>query len=170
MTRKKALGLAVLALAIIGGSSLGVLSNYTVPPKPASLAAITKPVAVTQAPKKTKGKKHHKKVQVVIEKDEPGPPFLLINAWRFQILTVLFLAMSPALYIYEKNRRKYERLYGYLNILKTGRYKGKFNLDFMSPEQIEQLEKQLMSGSAEKELKQLVEFAEMNAKRMKLER
>ena len=78
--------------------------------------------------------------------------------------------MSPALYIYERHRRKYERLYSYLRILKSGRYRGKFNLDFMTPEQFDSLEKQLMSGSAETELKQLVEFAELSRQKMKLER
>ena len=61
LTKKKLLGMAVLALALIGGSSLGVLSNYTVPAKPQSITTMSKPVVVKSAPKKKKKAARHKK-------------------------------------------------------------------------------------------------------------
>lgn len=85
---RRTLGAVVLAVSILGGASLGVLSNV-VAPKMAH--------ASHQANKQTT---------------------FLINAWRFQALFVIFVTLSPVIYLYEVYIKKYEKYAEQLRFLK----------------------------------------------------
>ena len=75
-------------MSILGGSSLGVLSNIVVP--------------------KSARSPHPANKQTTF----------LINAWRFQALFVLFITLSPIIYLYEMYIRKYEQYGEQLRVLR----------------------------------------------------
>ena len=73
------LGYIILTTAVLGGSSVGVLSN----------------------------------------KVGAAPSHLLVNAWRFQVLLVLFVCAAPLIYLYEKVYVKMARMKYCFEILKS---------------------------------------------------
>lgn len=124
---KRRIGYAVLALAVMGGSSLGTLSNFLIPTPEAVPVTASAP---------WQRHRHHLPIRSVHveeerppepepETDEQGPKIFLLNAWRFQINFLIFLVILPVLFLFERQRRKQDRMRSYLKILSSGRLKGK---------------------------------------------